>query len=382
MQNQLEWNRSSSLSIDQFHGVDHLADIVYERLLTRPGMPLESYGRTFTLPDAFESKRPQRQLPSTPVKRALQSVVGTTEQRFLVQEEFANGEIFPQIEEGSDNALADEINEYLLSMNLGELSEQDVKYLDQNTNVSPQLHIESGDSTGLPNQAYIDPSEQPQPSKPRESTTHKARFRSSKKSTNLSGLSAIDGLGLAAGMISFVDMTAKISFNIIGVYHSDSGAPPELLALSRRVIQFSGLLKITAEVIRTAMPAGELQDMGWEVLKDSTEAMDEVQNILEKIKGKSSVRIMATVTSSLRREFRKERVHQIIEDLESLTSTISVMLQFYQTHATERQFLATEQQLRAAEEHSKATFMMARECFDMMEGELKVRASEDANHST
>jgi hypothetical protein len=126
------------------------------------------------------------------------------------------------------------------------------------------------------------------------------------------------------------------------------------------------------------MPAGELQDMGWEVLKDSTEAMDEVQNILEKIKGKSSVRIMATVTSSLRWEFRKERVHQIIEDLESLTSTISVMLQLYQTHATERQFLATEHQLRAAEEHSKATFMMARERFDMMEGELKVRASVDA----
>jgi hypothetical protein len=383
MQNQLDWNRLSSLSIDQFHGVDHLADIVYERLLTRPGMPLESYGRTFTLPDDFESKRPQRQLPSTPVKSALQSVVGTTEQRFLGQEEFANGEIFPQIEEGSDNTLADEINEYLLSMNLDELSEQDVEYLDQNTNVSPQLHIEGppGESTGLPNQAYIDPSEQPQPSKPRESTTHEARFRSSKKSTNLPGLSALDGLGLAAGMISFVDVAAKISFNIMGAYHSRSGAPLELLALSRRVIQFSGLLKITAEVIRTAMPAGELQDMGWEVLKDSTEAMDEVQNILEKIKGKSSVRIMATVTSSLRWEFRKERVHQIIEDLESLTSTISVMLQLYQTHATERQFLATEQQLRAAEEHSKATFMMARERFDMMEGELKVRASVDANHS-
>jgi hypothetical protein len=33
-----------------------------------------------------------------------------------------------------------------------------------------------------------------------------------------------------------------------------------------------------------------------------------------------------------------------MEDLESLTSTISVMLQLYQTHAT-------EQQLRAAEEH-------------------------------
>jgi len=175
MQNQLEWNRSPSLSIDQFHGVDHLADIVYERLLTRPGMPLESYGRIFTLPDDFESKRPQRQLPSTLVKTALQSVVGTTEQRLLGQEEFANGEIFPEIEEESDNTLADEINEYLLSMNLDGLSEQDVEYLDQNTNVTLLSHIEGppGESTGFPNQTYVDPSEQPRPSKPRESTIHR-----------------------------------------------------------------------------------------------------------------------------------------------------------------------------------------------------------------
>jgi len=334
MQNQLEWNRSPSLSIDQFHGVDHLADIVYERLLTRPGMPLESYGRIFTLPDDFESKRPQRQLPSTLVKTALQSVVGTTEQRLLGQEEFANGEIFPEIEEESDNTLADEINEYLLSMNLDGLSEQDVEYLDQNTNVTLLSHIEGppGESTGFPNQTYVDPSEQPRPSKPRESTIHKARFRSSRRSSISSGFGPMEGLGLAANMVSFVDMATKISFNIMAIYRSASGAHPELLALSRRVIQYSGLLKITAEVIRTAVPASELQNMGWEVLNDSTKAIDEVQHILEELKVKSGRRIMAAVTSSVRWEFRKERVQKIMEDLESLKSTISVMLQLYQTH--------------------------------------------------
>lgn len=142
----------------------------------------------------------------------------------------------------------------------------------------------------------------------------------------------MEGLGLAANMVSFVDMATKISFNIMAIYRSASGAHPELLALSRRVIQYSGLLKITAEVIRTAVPASELQNMGWEVLNDSTKAIDEVQHILEELKVKSGRRIMAAVTSSVRWEFRKERVQKIMEDLESLKSTISVMLQLYQTH--------------------------------------------------
>jgi hypothetical protein len=133
-------------------------------------------------------------------------------------------------------------------------------------------------------------------------------------------------------MISFVDMATKISFNIMGTYRGVSDAHPELVALSRRVIQYSGLLKITAEVIRTVMPAGELQNMGWEVLNDSTEAMDKVQHILEELKFKPSRRIMAAVASSLRWEFRKERLQKIMEDLESLKSTISVMLQLCQTH--------------------------------------------------
>jgi hypothetical protein len=47
----------------------------------------------------------------------------------------------------------------------------------------------------------------------------------------------------------------------------------------------------------------------------------------------------------------------------------------------ERQIFPSEQQFRASEEHSRATFIIARERFDMMEGELKVRASDDANHS-
>ncbi|PVH83602.1 hypothetical protein DL98DRAFT_486446 [Cadophora sp. DSE1049] len=380
---QLEWNRSPILGIDQLLGVDHLADIVYERLLTRPGMPLESHGRIFTLPEDFESRSPSKQLPSPPVKKPSQSAVGAQKQRLLGEKEVENGEVPPGPEGRSDNTLADEINEYLHSLNLDGVSEQDVEHLSQNVHLAPPLLIEGPPpkSTKSPNRAYIEPNEQPLPSKPRESTSRKARFSSSKKSYNPSGFDPLDGLGLAANISSLVDTSAKIAFNIRGAYRSASGAPQELEILSKRVAQYSSLLQSTEAVIRTALP-DNLRNMGWDILQDSTEIMNEVQHILEKMKVKPGGRGFAAVRISLRWEFYKERVQKIMVDLESLKSTISVMLQLCQTHTAERQALVMEQQSREAVEHSRATLMTADKLFEILEGELKGRASADVSGPT
>ena len=80
---QLDWNHSPILGIDQLQGVDYLADFVYGRFLSRPGMTLESHGRFFTLPDDFDARTPPKQLPSTLAKKAPQRAMTVPEQRLL-----------------------------------------------------------------------------------------------------------------------------------------------------------------------------------------------------------------------------------------------------------------------------------------------------------
>ena len=102
--------------------------------------------------------------------------------------------------------------------------------------------------------------------------------------------------------------------------------------LSNRLMQYSGLLQIAAETIRNSMPAGELQDLGWEILKDSKETMLEVEKIVGRFKAGHAHQI----ARALKWQSNKTSVVSMMEEVESLKSTLSVMLQLYQVKSTER----------------------------------------------
>ena len=42
-------------------------------------------------------------------------------------------------------------------------------------------------------------------------------------------------------------------------------------------MQYSAILQVAAEVVRTSMPAGELQQLGLEILNDSNQMMRNVE---------------------------------------------------------------------------------------------------------
>ena len=79
------------------------------------------------------------------------------------------------------------------------------------------------------------------------------------------------------------------------------------MAVSRKVVQRAILLRASAEIIRTASLADQLQNMGWESSEDIIEPMEEVQRITGQLRAKiRSSRLAATVYG----ESREERIQK------------------------------------------------------------------------
>lgn len=80
-------------------------------------------------------------------------------------------------------------------------------------------------------------------------------------------------------------------------------------------------------------------------------------------------------------ESSEERIQKAMESLESLKSSISVMLQFHQANSSERQFLEVKEQLMVLEHNSRAMCMMTHGRSNRVRGELDGNAFADASNS-
>ena len=107
-----------------------------------------------------------------------------------MKKEVADGDELPGTEQQGKTTLAGNINEYLHTMKLGGLSEQEVEHLAQITNLAPQLFVEGPPGTGsrLPSQAHMGSGGQPQSPEDSELTAKQARCYSSKKHLKSFGL--------------------------------------------------------------------------------------------------------------------------------------------------------------------------------------------------
>ncbi|KAI9730882.1 MAG: hypothetical protein M1834_005600 [Cirrosporium novae-zelandiae] len=341
MQGYLHWDPNPIGGIDIFHRVDDLTDIVYERLLARPDIPLQSGGRIHTLPNGVSINISSTQPHSMPEERVLQSATNSTEQPFPSQQEARVGEKGTEAEESSHNTLAGDINEYLRSFNLDELSEQEREYINQNVG-RPRQHLLDGPSEETVEAHYQNHdgiSGQPQSSDPQGSSFQKSRIPSNKtfpRRLEFEEVDAVHSLGHAAGIIQSVDQAAITAFTIMDIYRSVRNAPRELRLLSRRLMQYSALLQTAAEVIRTSIPTGELQNLGREALQDSNMAIEEVQYVLEGFKVKPGHQLVR----SLKWQRKRKDVMAAMEEVDSVKLTLSVMLQLHQTKIAEQNFNA------------------------------------------
>lgn len=118
-------------------------------------------------------------------------------------------------------------------------------------------------------QGHNDTSGRPQPSIAKGNSRLNPRSHSGKKPST-SGIEPLSAVGFAADILQLVVFAAKTSFNLTSVYRDYRVAPREFQVLSQRLTQYSGILQAAAEVVRASMPTRELQQLGLEILNDST----------------------------------------------------------------------------------------------------------------
>lgn len=341
MQQYIDWNPISLDGNDLFRRVDDLTDLVYERLLTRPNIQLQSRGRIHTIPDDCSLNIPPPQLDPIREGQILQPIGD------LIEPPISSGRGAVEstgIEDRNHDTLASEINEYLLSMNLEELSEHEREYMSRINSGSRHFLIDQPmeETAESHRQGHDGTSGQPQPSNAQGSSQQNAHFSSSKRSSWSFGTDPLDALSLAASIIQFVDFAAKISFKLTSAYRHTSDSPRELQDLSKRLMQYSGLLRTAAEVVRTSMPTGELQEIGWKILEDSRQTMKGVESLLDKYRIRPGQRLVSAFRA-LQWQSAKKNVGAIMEEVESLKSTLSVMLQLHQITMTENQIQMAEE---------------------------------------
>jgi hypothetical protein len=211
--------------------------------------------------------------------------------------------------DSNHNTLASGINGYLLSMNLETLSERERESVTGNNSDSRHLLMdrpmdETADSHG---QDHDKTGGQPQPFNAQGSW---GRPRSIWVEVfDLTDPFAY--LSLAANIAQLMGKAAHLAFNITHVYHHKARDPPrELQILSKKLMQYYGLLQPATKVVYTSVPTGELQELGLEVLTDSKRTMDEVEKLLHKFHR------LFRVLRVLQWRWTKRDIGVIVEELE------------------------------------------------------------------
>lgn len=331
-QGYLDWKYNMINSLDMHERVDNITDIVYERLLTRrPGLLLADHGRIYTLSDNVSSPT----LDTIPDRHTLPSsglsdeVPGLDQQHVQLAHERTHS-----VQQGS---LAGELDEYLRSLGLEELSEWEAEYVDQISSQrfllnGPEEKSSESESSESETENHRD---QPQLSMLDGKNGQRSKFRRRMPSFGFS-TNALGGASLAISIAQLIDSAAKTSFYIM----KSKNAYKELVTLSRRIRQYSSILETATNVICTSMSAGQ-QKLGWDIIRQSQAAMSEVESILNFRggiglwqKNRELVRIMKLIWLP----WERKRVLSLMDEIESLKSTFSIVLQTHQVQISERSF--------------------------------------------
>ncbi|QKX58594.1 uncharacterized protein TRUGW13939_05719 [Talaromyces rugulosus] len=330
-QGYLGWNYNQIDGLDLLGRVDEITDIVYEHFLARPRLPLADHGRIYTLPDDVSISVSYPQLETISDHRSVPLTNHSNQFPIPIQQQVQSAN--ERTHSVDQNTLAGEINEYLRSLNLEELSEQEAKQVNQTENNTQRLLLnELGEESSepLPEQTEIN-RDQPHSSGSGEKWRQKSKFRPTMPSFG-SPTDALSGVSLAISIIQFIDSAAKTSFNIMRTENSYR----ELVVLSKRIMQYSNLLEKATSVICTSMSADQ-QRLAWEVIRDSEEAMREVGNILDVLTYRTETgrQKYTGLLRMLKWQLNKKRVLSLMGEVDSLKSTFSIVLQVHQIQISE-----------------------------------------------
>lgn len=143
---------------------------------------------------------------------------------------------------------------------------------------------------------------------------------------------------LAIKIMQFIDASVKTTF----IIKRAEGVSEELLMLSKRIMQYSTVLQTASNIIRTSMLA-EQQKLAWEIIRDSQVIIEKVRGFLkgakyQKYQTLTGYRALLEAMQLLMWRRSKQQILLIMGEIESLKSTLSIVLQAHHIKMSERSF--------------------------------------------
>lgn len=311
--------------------VDDLANIVYKRLLTRPAIQLP--GRVNTLPDnsndiiystPFDSMQRNNLPPSTSHSR--ERKLTNREEPLEIQGTSAN--------HSAQQSLADDIDEYLTSMNLDKLSREERVYVEQNDQCHPRPPL-SGAMRQRTRPQILGLSNVIQDQTSNSNELH-SRYDTKAKASKFPRL---DPLSAAASIIGFYALAAEFSLNLSNIFHDTNGECKEVRLLSQRLGQYSELLQSACGVVTAMSFSEELRGAGTSLLHDNECLTKDLEALLSRYAEIYKYRLIRKLTWNL----VKRDILNMVEQIDFLKSSLSLMLQLYQVKMTESQIQMSRQ---------------------------------------
>lgn len=320
-----------------FRQVDDLTNIVYKRLLTRPAIQLP--GRVNTLPDnsndiisstPFDSIQRDNLQPST--SHSPDRQLTNREEPFEIQGTSAN--------HSAQQSLADDIDEYLTSMNLDKLSREERVYVEQNDELHPHPPLSGTMRQRTRPQilalSNVIDSLQPYQDQTSSSNEPYSRYDTKAKASKFPRL---DPLSATASIIGFYALAAEFSLNLSNIFRDTNGECKEVRLLSKRLGRYSELLRSACDVITGISFSEELREGGTSILHDNECLMKDLEALLSRYTEIYKYRLIRKLTWNI----VKRDILNMVEQIDFLKSSLSLILQLYQVKMTESQIQISRQ---------------------------------------
>ncbi|KAK3721312.1 hypothetical protein LTR37_003188 [Vermiconidia calcicola] len=134
-------------------------------------------------------------------------------------------------------------------------------------------------------------------------------------------------LAFCSSAVQFADSAAVLAYTTTEVLADTRGAPDELIMLSEEIMQYSKLLYLVVDPRRSISNglADGIQEVGWPLIRDSENLLNEVSKILEYYTTRRGS-IYRALSRMKAWQSKRNDVLRMLKQVSRLKSTLSLML--------------------------------------------------------
>jgi hypothetical protein len=295
--------------------VEEVSNMIYERLLSRPGLPPAERGHVFTLPgdpgaeEVFLNSGPCcTEATYAPASSSLQTK--------------AEDAVDNAVPETANTDIVGETNKYLADLKLPQLTKHEEGILSDHrpTHLQvPMLEIEQDQSSSAAQNTY--------------NTSQNRGKMPSKTPESHGSFNPASLMSVVLLATQLVGMTAKLAYQLDSAHDAYFGVPAEIAILSRQVSQYGQLFEVLTETMKRPTSSHSLQQAETSIIKESSDLLEEIHRLIHHL-GEPRGGVRAAVRA-IRWQTQRQRAMHMVEQFEAMKANISILLQARQMERLE-----------------------------------------------